>query len=135
MKALAELGKFAAVALCCLIVLALEWCRDAWVFATFRSADQQASWYGEGYRGKAMANGQPFDPDAMTCAGWAWPVGAMLRVTSVGTGRSVVVKVTDRGPAAWTGCQLDLSRAAFARIDDLNAGRIRVRVEVLSDHE
>ena len=132
MKAVADVLKFLALAVVCLGVLAAEWCREMWLFSTLRAADQQASWYGEGYRGKAMANGQPFNPDAMTCAGWAWPLGTMLRVTSVDTGRSVVVEVTDRGPAAWTGCQLDLSRAAFARIQDLNAGRIRVRVAVLS---
>ena len=58
MKAVSDALKFLALAVVCLAVLAAEWCREMWLFSTLRAADQQASWYGEGYRGKAMANGQ-----------------------------------------------------------------------------
>jgi rare lipoprotein A len=91
----------------------------------------RASWYGEGYRGKTMANGKPFDPEGMTCASWHHPFGTLLRVTNARNGLQVVVEVTDRGPAQWTGCILDLSSRAFRRIADPRVGKIDVRVEVL----
>ena len=87
-----------------------------------------ASWYGDAYRGKTMANGQPFDPDGLTCASWEYPLGTKLRVTS---GRkSVVVLVTDRGPATHllASRQLDLSYAAFRQIADPALGLIRVQL-------
>jgi rare lipoprotein A len=55
-----------------------------------------ASWYGEELRGVLMANTKPFNPDKLTAASGAYPLGSRLRVTS--NGRSVVVTVTDRGP-------------------------------------
>jgi rare lipoprotein A len=91
----------------------------------------KASWYGESYRGKTMANGQPFDPEAMTCAAMCWPLGTLLRVHGVENGKTVVVEVTDRGPAAWTGCLVDLSSRAFRRICDPRRGHVAVWVEVL----
>jgi rare lipoprotein A len=56
-----------------------------------------ASWYGKDYAGHIMANGHPFDPEALTCATYAYPLGTVLRV--VCNRRSVRVLVTDRGPA------------------------------------
>src|SRR3989442_261404 len=64
-----------------------------------------ASWYGEDHRGKLMANGQPFDPDKLTAASWFYPLGTQVRVSlksapSVNSPPpSVVVTITDRGPA------------------------------------
>lgn len=91
----------------------------------------RASWYGESYRGHPMTNGQPFDPEAMTCAAQQWPLGSLLRVTALTTGRGAIVEVTDRGPAQWTGCIVDLSSRAFRRICDPQKGRTQVRIEVL----
>lgn len=87
-----------------------------------------ASWYGEGYRGKTMANGQPFDPDALTCAAWGWPLGTVLRVRQVGQMAAVRVTVTDRGPDRRLDRLIDLSRAAFARIAPLDRGLAEVEV-------
>jgi rare lipoprotein A len=101
---------------------------------TTAKADQcKASWYGESYRGKPMANGEQFDPDRRTCASWYWPLGTVLRVTHRnvhGIVRSVFVTVTDRGPDKRLGRKLDLSRAAFAILAPLEAGVINVNVEV-----
>lgn len=99
--------------------------QSAW---SHRSREGIASWYGEGYRGRTMANGQPFDPDALTCASWAYPLGTKLRITH--GGNSVDVVVTDRGPAKHLGRLIDLSAASFARITPLHVGVIRVKVEV-----
>jgi rare lipoprotein A len=93
----------------------------------------KASFYGEGYRGKTMANGQPFDPEAMTCAAMLWPLGSLLRVQCVESGTSVVVELTDRGPEAWTNCLIDLSARAFRRICDPRRGHVQVRVTVLRE--
>lgn len=85
-----------------------------------------ASWYGENYRGKKMANGERFDPDKLTCATWHWPLGAALAVEH--GEKTVIVRVTDRGPALPLGRLIDLSQAAFARIAPLPLGLVRVKV-------
>ena len=89
-----------------------------------------ASWYGEAYRGKPMANGQPFDPDALTAACWHLPLGSVVRVSH--GERSVIVTLADRGPARRLHRQgriIDLSAAAFARLAPLETGLIAVTVE------
>jgi rare lipoprotein A len=89
----------------------------------------KASWYGEGYRGKTMANGQPFNPDALTCATWDWPLGAVLRIRCVDSLQSVRVTVTDRGPDKRLGRIIDLSRAAFERIANIKVGVVQVEIQ------
>ena len=92
-----------------------------------------ASYYGEGYRGRTMANGRPFDPDALTCAAWDWPLGTVLCVSYKeplrNRAHSIVVTVTDRGPAKSTHRVIDLSQGAFKRLAPLNLGVIPVVVE------
>src|SRR3954463_8258129 len=81
-----------------------------------------ASWYGEAHRGKLMANGKKFDPDKLTAASWFYPLGTRVRVTIRSPEfevRSVMVTITDRGPAkrlVEQGRVIDLGRAAFQRI-------------------
>ncbi len=85
----------------------------------------QASFYGlnDGFAGQLMANGQPMNPRAMITAHPSLPLGTRLRVSS--NGRSVIVKVTDRGP--WhDGRILDLSHGAFTRIARPSSGLARV---------
>lgn len=95
-----------------------------------------AAWYGEHYRGKAMANGQPFDPDKLTAACWFYPMGTRVRVSCASAGasppRSVLVTITDRGPAERLvnqGRVIDLSHAAFRALAAPNIGVIQVTVE------
>ena len=92
-----------------------------------------ASWYGEEHRGKPMANGLPFDPDKFTAASWFFPLGSRVRVTlRSDRPRSVIVVITDRGPA-WRfvhqGRVIDLSLAAFRQLTALNRGLASVSVE------
>jgi rare lipoprotein A len=94
-----------------------------------------ASWYGEPHRGKLMANGKKFDPDRLTAASWFYSLGTKVRVTSDSNRRrSVVVTITDRGPA-WPlvrdGRLIDLSHAAFRHLAAPNAGLVEVRLEPL----
>ncbi len=93
-------------------------------------AADKASWYGEEHRGLPMANGKPFNPDKLTAASWFYPLGTRVVVTH--DDRSVVVEITDRGPAkrlVKQGRKIDLSRAAFAKLADPDLGLIEVTVE------
>ena len=93
-------------------------------------ATGRASYYGERFRGRRTASGERFDPDALTAAHRRLPFGTRLRVTNVRNGRSVVVRVNDRGP--FHGARvLDLSRAAARRIGMVRSGTARVRIERL----
>jgi rare lipoprotein A len=88
-----------------------------------------ASYYGGGeYLNRHTANGERFDPRAMTAAHRTLPFGARLSVCFRGC---VVVRVNDRGPAAWTGRSLDLSLGAARAIGMAGAGVARVRVAIL----
>jgi rare lipoprotein A len=88
-----------------------------------------ATWYGAYFQGSAMANGAPYNMhDPTTAASNSHPLGTRLRVTRVGTGRSIVVRVTDRG-AFRMPIVVDLSHAAFSRLADPSEGVIRVVVE------
>jgi rare lipoprotein A len=90
----------------------------------------RASWYGGGERlSRHSANGERFSPNGLTAAHRSLPFGTRLRVSY--NGRSVVVRVTDRGPAKRTGRSLDLSRRAAAQIGLIGAGVGVVQMEVL----
>lgn len=88
-----------------------------------------ASHYGEAYRGKRMANGERFNPDAMTAAAWDWPLGSIVEVEF--EGHSIIVPITDRGPAIRLGRLIDLSQAAFEKLAPTKRGLITVRVTLL----
>ena len=91
---------------------------------------EQASWYGDEHRGRLMANGHRFDPDKLTAASWFYDLGAKVVVTY--DDRSVVVEITDRGPAkrlVRQGRTIDLSRAAFEKLADPDMGLIDVTIK------
>ena len=90
-----------------------------------------ASWYGENHRGKLMANGERFDPGKMTAASWFYPLGTRVRV-SLNPSHTVIVTITDRGPArplVREGRILDLAQAAFAQLASPGHGLVPVTVE------
>jgi rare lipoprotein A len=94
-----------------------------------------ASWYGEAHRGRLMANGKKFNPDRLTGASWFYALGTKVRVISAGAQRrSVVVTITDRGPA-WElvrdGRAIDLSHAAFRKLAAPAEGLVEVKLEPL----
>ena len=70
-----------------------------------------ASWYGPGFHGKRTANGERFNTHALTAAHKTVPFGTKVRVTNESTGKSVMVRINDRGPYAH-GRVIDLSKAA-----------------------
>jgi rare lipoprotein A len=103
--------------------------------AAARKALQQivrASWYGGGERLNARTStGEIFRPMGQTAAHRTLPLGTMLRVSSLETGRSTVVRVNDRGPAASTGRALDLSRGAALALGIASKGASQVAIEVV----
>lgn len=80
--------------------------------------------------GSTTASGEPFDPDGLTAAHRTLPFGTRLRVTNPANGKSVVVRVNDRGPFVSGRC-IDLARGAFAAIASLSSGVITAKYEVL----
>lgn len=93
-----------------------------------------ASWYSyescikEGTSG-VMANGKKMDNDALTAASWFYPLGTNVKVTH--KGKTIVVKITDRGPSkrlVKKGRIIDLSKSAFQKLASLDRGVINVEV-------
>jgi rare lipoprotein A len=82
----------------------------------------KASWYGQQHQGRKMANGQRFDRRKLTAASWYFPLGTSLRVVNLSNGESVVVTITDRGPNLRLHRIVDLSEAAAANLDYVEAG-------------
>jgi rare lipoprotein A len=89
-----------------------------------------ASWYGTKFNGRRTSSGEPYDMFAMTAAHKTLPLPTYVRVTRVSNGRSVVVKVNDRGPFH-QGRIIDLSYAAALKLDLLRDGSAEVEVEAL----
>ena len=86
-----------------------------------------ASWYGPGYDGKRTSSGERFDPNSLTAASRTLPLDSIVRVTNLRNGRSVEVKVNDRGPRTRRR-GLDLSPAAARRIGLTHRGVGRVKI-------
>jgi len=88
------------------------------------------SWYGGGERlNRHTASGEVFRPHGLTAAHRSLPLGTRLAV-SYG-GRTVVVRVNDRGPAAWTGRSLDLSRGAAVALGFSPRGTARAKMAIV----
>ena len=89
-----------------------------------------ASYYGHVHQGRRMANGQRFDESKLTAASRMLPLGTRVKVTSLRNQKSVIVTITDRGPAVKTRV-IDLSTAAARALEMISRGVDRVRVEPL----
>jgi rare lipoprotein A len=89
-----------------------------------------ASWYGGKFHGRTTASGEPYDMHAMTAAHPSLPFGTKVRVTNLENGRSVVLRINDRGPFAKRRI-IDVSRHAAKHLGFLGAGLARVRVQVI----
>ncbi len=88
------------------------------------------SWYGAQFNDRKTASGERFDSGAMTMSHPSLPFGTVVRVTNLRNGRSVVVRVNDRGP--FVGKRVaDLSQAAATEIGMMRKGVARARIEVL----
>ena len=90
-----------------------------------------ASWYGTKFHGRMTSSGEPYDMYAMTAAHKTLPLPSYVRVTHRGNGRSIVVRVNDRGPFVGERV-IDLSYAAAVRLGMHNDGTALVDVEVIA---
>lgn len=90
-----------------------------------------ASWYGDPYHGRQTASGEVFDMEQMTAAHRAWAFGTIVNVRNLDNGRTVLVKINDRGPFV-RGRIIDLSRGAAREAGMLDAGLAKVKLTVVS---
>lgn len=89
-----------------------------------------ASYYADRFHLRRTASGVPYDKDQLVAAHRSYPFGTVLRVTNLANGRSVTVRVIDRGPFV-EGRILDLSRRAAEELGFIEAGLTEVRIEVI----
>jgi rare lipoprotein A len=90
----------------------------------------KASWYGRRHHGGATASGERFNMHAMTAAHRKFPFGTRVRVTNLKNGRSVIVRINDRGPFG-KGRVIDVSEAAAKELQMIDAGVVPCTVERL----
>ena len=95
------------------------------------SSNKVASWYGGYFHGRRAADGSFFNENGYTTASMTHKMGTRLQVTNPANGKSVIVKVTDRGAFNKYGRTLDLSKGAFAAIAPLGQGTCKVQIKVL----
>ncbi|NLA50733.1 MAG: septal ring lytic transglycosylase RlpA family protein [Alcaligenaceae bacterium] len=90
----------------------------------------EASWYGPGFHGRKTANGERYNQNALTAAHKELPINSVVRVTHESTGKSVVVRINDRGPFHGDRV-IDMSYAAAKAIGMVQQGKANVRIELL----
>ena len=90
------------------------------------------SWYGDEFAGRLTANGEIFNPMNITAAHKTLPMPSVVRVTNLDNGRSLVVRINDRGPFV-PGRIIDLSREAARLLGFKDAGIAKVRVKLLTE--
>jgi rare lipoprotein A len=124
--------KFSKVALSAVLSLAL--CATPILpqaFARDTVLSGVASWYGPGFHGRTTANGERYNMNELTAAHKSLKFGTKVRVTNEKNGKSVVVRINDRGP--YVGSRIiDLSKQAAQAIDMIGPGTATVTVEVLA---
>ncbi len=91
-----------------------------------------ASWYGAKFHGRKTANGEVYDMNALTAAHRTLPMPSYVRVTNLENGRSLVLRINDRGPFAHSRV-VDISRRGSQLLGFQKAGTARVRVQILAD--
>ena len=94
--------------------------------------EHEVSLYSEKFHGKGTAFGETFDMNALTAAHRTFPHNTLVRVTNIANGKSVTVRINDRGPYV-TGRDMDLSLGSFTTIAERSKGKIQARFERLGD--
>lgn len=102
------------------------------------------SWYGPGFHGKLTANGETYDQNEITAASPVLPFNTLVRVTNLDNGKSIVVRINDRGPYKMDKegkavfplqphpkRSFDLSKGAFSKIANTDKGILNIKYEIL----
>jgi rare lipoprotein A len=108
---------------------------DIWYYpkADYRYSETGiASWYGPGFHGKNTANGEVYDENGLTAAHKTLPMPSMVRVTNLENGRSIQVRVNDRGPFE-AGRIIDMTRRGAQLLGFIDRGTARVRVDIMPE--
>jgi len=114
-----------------LFIFLLSFCIRKVYFPSEKVQTGLASWYGPGFHGKRTASGEIFNMYELTAAHRTFPIGSYVMVTNLENGKSVLVRINDRGPFV-KGRIIDLSYAAAKLIGLIGPGVAPVRVELLS---
>ncbi len=93
-----------------------------------RDYKMHASWYGAEFGNRPTANGEIFDPNGFTAAHKTLPFGTVLMIENPSTGKSVIVRINDRGPYI-TGRDIDLSRAAAKQLGMIKPGVVEIKAK------
>ena len=105
------------------------------LFLSFSSSSNtiyKATWYGDELHGRRTASGEIFDKNKLTCAATSiYKLGQYLELTNINNGKSVVVKVNDRGGFSKHGVHLDLSEGAFKKLAPIKRGVVNVTIKKL----
>ncbi len=91
-----------------------------------------ASYYGRKFHGRTTASGEPYNMYAMTAAHNTFPFNTKIKVTNLENGKSVIVRINDRGPSI-KGRIIDLSYKAAKRIDMIEKGTVQVVLELVKE--
>jgi rare lipoprotein A len=123
--------KFLNIAIVCLIIAACSSTpKSSTPVSMGHTESGVASFYGNEFQSRKTSSGEIFDQGKLTAAHRTLPFGTKVLVTNSQNGKSVTVRVNDRGPFA-KGRIIDLSASAFKSIASLNAGVINVKIEVV----
>lgn len=120
-------GLFAAAVIAVFMAFAVH---EAHAGKAGQSFSGVASWYGGKFHGRKTANGERYDMNKLTAAHKSLPFGTRVKVTNRKNGRSVIVRINDRGPYAGKRV-IDLSRKAAEAVGMIRSGIAPVTVEVL----
>lgn len=112
--------------LCCAVFLCVFS-----AFCDYYKTNVVASYYADDFHGKKTSNGEVFNMYAFTCAHKILPFGTVVKVTNLKNGKSVQVRVNDRGPFVKTR-EMDLSKAAAVKLGMIKSGTARVNLEIVS---
>ena len=100
------------------------------VFAELYKTGVTASYYAEDFHGKKTSNGERFNMNDLTCAHKSLPFNTILKVTNLANGKSVEVRVNDRGPFVLNR-EIDLSKAAAVKLGMIGSGTTKVKLEIV----
>ena len=114
----------------CTLSIGLQACASS-KLTTGSTQKGRASWYGASHQAQRTASGEKFDMNELTAAHRTLPFNSVVQVTSLSSGKSVEVRINDRGPFS-KGRIIDVSRAAAEKLGFINKGTDQVELKVIS---
>lgn len=113
-----------------IIFIIFFFCR-IFAFSDCYKSNVTASYYAEAFHGKKTSNGEIFNMYSLTCAHKMLPFNTVVKVTNLKNGKSVQVRVNDRGPFV-ANREMDLSKAAAVKLDMIKSGTAKVNIQIVS---